>query len=164
MLTKSHKRIMIVLLVFSFMLNLLPEVNIVRAETSVPEEVTVTKVGGGVAIGSDGWVLYEEESAFGMFTTDGGSRTSPVLCGDAFIPAPLHDFNLERVYGAHCTLVGSDYAGISEVIDPYIRKLVWYGWLGPAQWSGFSNPSYNYYIGSNKSVKSRIKDQIIIDI
>lgn len=148
----KYSRNIILALVTCIFMNLLPSVMTVRAETAVPKEVTVTKVGGGVAIGASGWVLYEEESAFGMFTTDGGSRTSPVLCGDAFIPAPLHDFNLEKKYGASCTLVGSDYQGISEVTDDYIRKLVWYGWLGPAQWSGFSNSSYNYYLGSNKNV------------
>lgn len=152
MLKNKYKRISIIMMTLCCLVNFMPSDSKVRAETSMPEEVTVTKVGGGVAIDNSGWVLYEEESAFGMFITDGGSRTSPVLCGDAFIPAPLHDFNLERVYGAYCTLVGSDYQGISEVTDNYIRKLMWYGWLGPAQWSGFSNSAYNYYIGSNKNV------------
>lgn len=148
----KYSRNMILAIVTSILLSVCQGQFTVKAETEIPEEVTVTKVGGGVAIGTNGWVLYEEESAFGMFTTDGGSMTSPVLCGDAFIPAPLHDFNLEKKYGASCTLVGSNYEGISEVTDNYIRKIVWYGWLGPKQWSGFSNSAYNYYIGSNKNV------------
>ena len=148
----KYSRNMILAIVTCILLSVCQGQFTVKAETEIPEEVTVTKVGGGVAIGTNGWVLYEEESAFGMFTTDGGSMTSPVLCGDAFIPAPLHDFNLEKKYGASCTLVGSNYEGISEVTDNYIRKIVWYGWLGPRQWSGFSNSAYNYYIGSNKNV------------
>ena len=74
MLAKGYKRKMIVLLVFGFLLNILPEIQTVKAETTVPEEVTVTKVGGGVAIGSDGWVLYDGESAFGMFTLPSAFR------------------------------------------------------------------------------------------
>ena len=79
MLKNKYKRISIIMMTLCCLVSFMPSDSKVRAETSVPEEVTVTKVGGGVAIDNSGWVLYEEESAFGMFVTDGGSRTSPVL-------------------------------------------------------------------------------------
>lgn len=75
------------------------------------------------------------ENMHGIFTTTAGN---PAYCAEHGIPSPMGD------------RVGNSISLDAHVYDnAQIRKILFYGWQGPGQWSGFNDYAYNgvYQIG-----------------
>ena len=113
--------------------------------TYAASTITVTYQGSSYSYTADGG--KPPENMHGKFTSSG--TEGAIYCAEHGCPTPMAE-----VPGASATLNMTEYTGKNANL---IKKILYYGYGGPEQWSGFANSTYNgvYQLFSGNAATSK---------
>ncbi len=136
---KDICRVLIITLALILALN---NVTYVSADGDDPTQITITRIGDVYEYGYDSNPVsgYNQSAHFSSSIGAGIA-----FCGCAAIPSPISSAGESFTYN-----------NPSVVNDENIRKVLYYGWKGPEQWSGFKEYGeyYRYNFLSQVGVKT----------
>ena len=139
---RKEKRAVSILLIFLMVMSLL--MPLASGIENAASTITVTYGGGVYSYNSSGG--KPAENIHGKFSTSDGGIA---YCAEHAIPTPMAE-----TVGAKATLSMAEYTGTNA---NQIKKILYYGYGGPGQWSGFASSTYNsvYQLFSGNAASSK---------